>query len=34
MDVCRPSGVGELIRGKFLDVGNNFCVDFNDDDDN
>jgi hypothetical protein len=32
VDVCRPSGVGELIRCRFLDGGKNFCVDFNDDD--
>lgn len=32
-DGCRPSGVGELTRCRFLDVGNNFWVDFNDDDD-
>jgi hypothetical protein len=27
-DDCRPSGVGELIRCKGFDDGNNFCVDF------
>jgi hypothetical protein len=32
-DVCRPRGVGELIRCKVLDVGKNFWVDFNDDED-
>jgi len=32
IDVCRPSGVGELIRCRFLDVGKYFCVVFNNDD--